>query len=382
VAKKLHRSAQRAPATADAPAPAAEPRASGKARRRGRVPSRQLTDFTVQLATLTEAGIPIVKALSILEGQTKPGPLKGILQELVEDVSSGTPLSEAMAKHPGAFDRLYASMVKAGEAGGVLDQVLERQARFQQSVADLKSKIRNATIYPSVIVMVAVTVISGVIVFIIPRFEEIFRSFRIELPGATQLLLDVSRFAVDRWYLVFGLPVALVFAHFAALRRSQRYRYRVHAITLKIPGFGPLVSKGLTAAFARNFGTLVQAGVPHLDALGITRDATRNEVLGEGIEHIRRTVREGEGLARPMGESGLFDDMVVNMVDVGEATGELDRMLIKVADAYELQVDRQVEALFKLIEPLLLIVVAVFVGFIVLALFLPLLEIMNQIGNA
>lgn len=384
MAKKIQRSAPRA---AGAAPPASERSAPSDApvsarRRRGRIRPGQVTDFTIQLATLTEAGIPIVKALTILEGQMRPGPFKAVLQEVVEDVSSGTPLSEALEKHPRAFDRLYANMVRAGEAGGVLGTVLERQARFQESVQNIKAKVRNATIYPSVIIAVAVLVISAVIVFIIPRFEEIFRSFRVELPGMTQILLDVSRFTVDRWYLVFGLPFALVIAHSIALKRSQPYRYRVHKFLLHVPLLGPLLTKGLIAAFSRNFGTLVQAGVPHLDALGIVRDATRNEVLAEGVESIRRTVREGEGIARPMGETGLFDDLVVNMVDVGEATGELDRMLLKVADAYEVQVDRSIDAMFKFVEPMLLIVVAAFVGFIVVALFLPLLEIMNQIGNA
>jgi len=383
MAKKIQRSAPRAAGAA----PAAERAGPTDApvsprRRRGRIRPGQVTDFTIQLATLTEAGIPIVKALTILEGQMRPGPFKAVLQEVVEDVSSGTPLSEALEKHPRAFDRLYANMVRAGEAGGVLGTVLERQARFQESVQNIKAKVRNATIYPSVIIAVAVLVISAVIIFIIPRFEEIFRSFRVELPRMTQILLDVSRFTVDRWYIVFGLPFALVVAHTVALRRSQPYRYKVHKFLLHVPLLGPLLTKGLIAAFSRNFGTLVQAGVPHLDALGIVRDATRNEVLAEGVESIRRTVREGEGIARPMGETGLFDDLVVNMVDVGEATGELDRMLLKVADAYEVQVDRSIDAMFKFVEPLLLIVVAAFVGFIVVALFLPLLEIMNQIGNA
>lgn len=380
MAKKIQRAAPRAagptPAN-DGGGPTETPR-----KPRGRIRPRQVTDFTVQLATLTEAGIPIVKALTILEGQMRPGPFKAVLQAVVDDVTSGTPLSEALEKHPQAFDRLYANMVRAGEAGGVLGTVLERQAKYQESVENIKAKIKNATIYPSVIVGVAVLVIAAVIVFIIPRFEEIFSSFGIELPRMTQILLDVSRFSVDRWYVVFGVPLALVVAHVIGMRRSRPYRYRVHKIYLKTPLFGPLVSKGLIAAFTRNFGTLVQAGVPHLDSLGIVRDATRNEVLAEGVESIRRTVREGEGIARPMGETGLFDDLVVNMVDVGEATGELDRMLLKVADAYEIQVDRQIDSIFKVIEPALLIVVAAFVGFIVVALFLPLLEIMNTIGNA
>src|SRR6185503_9922498 len=171
------------------------------------------------------------------------------------------------------------------------------------------------------------------------------------------------------------------FTHGYLMRRSQPYRYRVHQLQMRLPIVGTLVRKAVTATFARTFGTLIQAGVPHLDALGIVRDATSNEVLLEGVEAIRKTVREGEGIARPMGETGLFDDLVTNMVDVGEATGELDRMLLKVADAYEVALERRIDALFKLLEPALLILVAGFVGFIVIALFLPLMTIMSQVGN-
>jgi type IV pilus assembly protein PilC len=348
MAKRIQRSAPRptgAPAPdrgASAPGAVAAPK-----RRTGRVSTQVVTDFTIQLATLSEAGIPIVKALTILEGQTRPGPFKTVLQDLVEDVSAGTPLSEAMAKHPRVFDRLYSSMVKAGEAGGVLDRVLERQAKFLENAAAIRSKVVGALIYPSVIVFVALCVVSAVIVFIIPKFQDIFRSFKIEQPAMTQILLNVSKFTVDNWYLVFGIPILLVILHSVLMKRVYRYRLRVHGLLLKIPAVGGLISRTLVAAFARNFGTLIQAGVPHLEALGIVRDATRNEVLANAVDDIRKTVREGEGIARPMGETGLFDDLVVNMVDVGEATGELDKMLIKVADAYEIQVDRRINALFR-----------------------------------
>jgi type IV pilus assembly protein PilC len=383
MAKRIQRSAPR-PTGASASAASAPTggTTAPRKRRRGRVSTQVVTDFTIQLATLTEAGIPIVKALTILEGQTRPGPFKDVLADLVEDVSAGTPLSESMAKHPRVFDRLYSSMVKAGEAGGVLDRVLNRQAMFLENQAAIKSKVVGALIYPSVIIFVAVCVVSAVIVFIIPKFQEIFRSFKIDLPGMTMVLLNVSRFTVSYWPIVFGVPVLLVIGHVLMMKRNYAYRYRVHGLVLKIPVMGGVLSRAMVASFTRNFGTLIQAGVPHLEALGIVRDATRNEVLAKGVDEIRKTVREGEGIARPMGETGLFDDLVVNMVDVGEATGELDKMLIKVADAYEVQVDRRINAMFKLIEPALLIVVAGFVGFIVVALFLPLLEIMNQVGNA
>ncbi len=386
MAKKIQRTAPRpqsapSPSQPAAAAPAARRAGDTGKRKVGRVSGQLVTDFTIQLATLTEAGIPIVKSLTILEGQTAPGPFKTVLGDLVEDVSSGTPLSEALAKHERVFDKLYSSMVRAGEAGGVLSQVLQRQAIFLESAAAVRAKVVGAMIYPTVIVTVAIGVVSAVVVWVIPKFQEIFQSFNIPLPPLTQFLLDVSYFTVNYWYVVFGLPIAAIVFHTIFLRRSQPYRYRVHRLLLKLPAIGPVISRSLIAAFARTFGTLIQAGVPHLDALSIVREATRNEVLMEGVEAIRRTVREGEGIARPMGETGLFDDLVTNMVDVGEATGELDRMLLKVADAYEVQVDRKINAMFKLIEPALLIVVAAFVGVIVVALFLPLMEIMSQVGN-
>jgi len=378
MAKRIQRSSPKASApTADGPRPARP-----APRRGGRVKPDLVTDFTVQLATLSEAGIPVVRALTILEGQMRPGPFKRVLLDLTEDVSGGTPLSEAMGKHGRAFDSLYCSMVRAGEAGGVLDRILTRLAGFREKAAEIKSKIVGAMIYPLILVAVAVLVVSAVILFVIPRFQSIFQSFRIELPQATQILLNTSTNAARFWYLVFGVPVGLLVLHFTLLRRSYKYRYRAHALLLRLPVVGPVISRSLVAGFTRTFGTLIQAGVPHLDALSIVRDATGNEVLVSGVEAIRRTVREGEGIARPMGETGIFDDLVTNMVDVGEQTGELDNMLLKVADAYEKSVDRRIDAMFKILEPALLVFMAIFVGFIVIALFLPLMEIMNSIGSA
>jgi len=350
-------------------------------RKRGRVASQAVNDFTIQLATLSEAGIPVVKALTILEGQTRPGPFKYVLQDLVGDVSGGTPLSEAMAKHEQVFDSLYSSMVRAGEAGGILDVVLTRLATFREKAADIRATVRGAMIYPMVILTVAMAVLAAVITWVIPKFREIFESFGVDLPGSTEALLSISDACVNYWYLVFGLPIVLVFLHLAAMRRGGAYRFRIHGILLRIPGLGPVIRNSIVAGFARTFGTLIQAGVPHLDGLSIVRDTTGNDVLADAIEDIRRVVREGDGLARPMGETGLFDDLVVNMVDVGEETGELDRMLLKVADAYEVQVDRTIDAFFKLLEPALLILIAGVVGFIVVALFMPLMEIMSQLGS-
>ena len=379
MAKKLQRTPKR-PAGPSSAAPGAAPPRKRSGRRR-RVADQVVTDFTVQLATLTGAGIPIVRALVILHGQTRPGPFKEVLADLVEDVSGGTPLSEAMEKHDRCFNRLYAAMVRAGEKSGVLDRILERLARFRERTAEIRAKVVGATVYPLVILIVAVVVVSLVIVWVIPKFRTIFDSFQVELPRPTQILLDVSRVSVEYWYLVFGIPALLLFLHAVLMRRAARYRYRIHKLILKIPMLGRLLLQSAVAAFARTFGTLIQAGVPHLEALGIVRDTTSNDVIAEAVEDVRRTVREGEGIATPMGETGLFDDLVTSMVDVGEQTGELDGMLLKVADAYEKSVDRRIDALFKVLEPLILIVMAVFVGFIVVALFLPLMKIMQTLDQ-
>ncbi|MEO1698305.1 MAG: type II secretion system F family protein [Planctomycetota bacterium] len=347
----------------------------------GRVSSNTVTDFTLQLATLSEAGIPVVKALKILEGQTEPGPFKDVLLEITDDVSGGAPLSEAMGKHGRAFDPLYASMVRAGEVGGILDRVLTRLAVFREKAAEIKGKIFNAMIYPSFLLAASIGAVALVIVFVVPRFREIFESFSVDLPRPTQILLSIGDFASAYWFLILGMPVILFLLHGVLVAKNQRYRRVWHAVQLKIPLLGGLLRRALTASFARTFGTLVQAGVPHLDALEICRDTSSNEVLSDAVEDIRKTVREGEGIARPMGETGLFDDVVTNMVDVGEETGELDTMLLKVADAYEAQVDRRLEALFKVLEPVIMLFMAVMIGALLLALILPMTQIIQTIGS-
>lgn len=382
MAKKLQRSVRPKKPAPGGPRPAADaPRVIGGARKTKRVSDQIVNDFTVQLATLSSAGIPVVRALTILERQTKAGPFKTVVGELVEDVSSGTPLSEAMQKHGRVFDNLYSSMVRAGEAGGVLDQVLQRLAKYRERAAEIRAKVVGAMIYPAVILFVAIAVVAAVIVIVIPKFKQIFESFDVTLPGITLALLNISDFSVKYWYLVFGVPVLLFLLHGVLMRRGGKYRYRMHKLLLKLPLLGTVLSQSLIASFARTFGTLLQSGVPHLDALAIVRDTSGNDVLIDGVEAIRRTVREGEGIARPMEETGVFDDLVCNMVDVGEQTGELDQMLVRVADAYEAQVDRRIDAMFKILEPLLLILIAVFVGFIVVALFMPLMKIMSTLNQ-
>jgi type IV pilus assembly protein PilC len=258
---------------------------------------------------------------------------------------------------------------------------LTRLAHFREKAAAVRAKVIGAMIYPAIVALVATLVVSGVVVWIIPKFRDIFASFDAELPRTTRTLLAFSGAVVRYWYVFFGVPVLAAAVHLWSLRRSEPYRFAVNQFLLRLPAIGTVLRKSTIAAFARTFGTLIESGVPHLDALEIVRDTSSSAVLRRGVEQIRRTVREGEGIARPMGESGAFDDLVVNMVDVGEATGELDGMLLKVAGAYEIAVDRSVDALFKVIEPALLVAMAVVVGFIVVALFMPLLSIMNQLGS-
>jgi type IV pilus assembly protein PilC len=377
MAKKLQRSVSAKQQTSQSSASA--PRAGGKKRKTGRVAPSVVNEFTLQLATLSTAGIPIVRALGILQAQTKQGPFKEVLSEVHDDVSGGTPLSESLGKHERVFDSLYASMVHAGEAGGVLDTILKRLSDYRERAADIKAKITGAMIYPVIILMVAALLVTAVIVFVIPKFDEIFTSMDIELPGITTLLLDTSAIAVKYWYLVFGLPVLTLFFHMLMMKKGGGYRYTMHGLLLKIPFLGVVLQKSLVASFSRTFGTLLQAGVPHLDALEIVRDTSTSEVMIEGVESIRRTVREGEGISRPMEASGIFDDLVCNMVDVGEQTGELDNMLLQVADAYEAQADRRIDAMFKIVEPVMIVLIAGFVGFIIVALFLPLTSIMSAL---
>jgi len=367
-------------AVATAPARALE--RGGAARPSKALPARQLVEITRTLSTLSDAGLPIVKALTILEGQQRPGPAKRVLAAILEDVSTGTSLSEAMAKHPKTFDRLYTNMVRAGEAAGELDRILGQLADYLERTQSVRDRIKGASVYPMVVLVVALLLLTLIFLVVIPKFQVIFESYNSELPWQTKALVDASRFFVDRWYVLFGVPALLFASHKALMRRAPGYRLAAHRIALRLPVVGPLLSKILTARFARTFGTLVQSGVPHLEGLEIVRGSLGNDVLAGAVDKVRASVREGEGLAQPMGESGAFDDVVVNLVSVGESTGELDRMCLRIGDAYESEVSRRLDAAFKILEPALLLAMAGVVGFIVVALFLPLLKIMDAMQNA
>lgn len=345
----------------------------------GGVKPKQLCTFTRQLSTLQDAGLPILRSLRILETQAKPGPLKNSLIGVIEDVESGNTLSEAMSKQPKAFDNLYVNMVKAGEAGGALEVILQRLAEFKEKSQSLKRKVQGAMIYPAAVLLVAGVIVGGIMYFIIPKFKTIFEGFDVELPEVTVLLINMSNMVVAYWYLIPTIPIGIVLM-IKIIKRNKTGAYIMDRIALKVPLLGAIISKSTVARTSRTLGTLIASGVPILEALAIARDTAGNEVFRKAFEHIQSSIREGETMAVPLKETRITDDMVVNMVDVGEETGALDTMLYKVADVYEEEVTVLVDGLVNLLEPIMTVVLGIIVGFIVIALFLPLVKLLNALS--
>ncbi|MHC5010359.1 MAG: type II secretion system F family protein [Planctomycetota bacterium] len=362
--------------------PAAPPAPRRGRRRRVRVSTKSLTQFTSQLSTLQDAGLPIVRSLKILEGQMERGPFKGVVADVTDDVENGSPLSEAMAKHETVFDGLYTNMVKAGEAGGVLDVILARLSGFMEKTQRLKRRIKGAMIYPAVVFTVTIAILLLIMIFVVPKFEEVFESLPGlgELPALTRALQAFSKFLVGKWWMLL-LGVIVVVTAFRAIGRTRAGRRLYDRITLRMPVVGPLAKKIVVARFSRTFGTLIASGVPILEALDICRDTAGNVIMAGALDGVRESISEGGTIAEPLGESGIFDDIVVNMIDVGEETGELDKMLIRVADNYDDEVDVSVGAITSIIEPLLIIFLGGAVFLIVLGLFMPLLKLIEGIDQ-
>ena len=346
----------------------------------GGVSGKKLCTFTRQFSTLQDAGLPILRSLKILENQMKPGVLKNALIDVVDDVESGNTLSEAMGKHPKCFDRLYVNMVKAGEAGGALEVILQRLADFKEKSQSLKRKIIGAMVYPIVVILVAVAILTFIMVSIIPKFKKIFDEFGMKLPQMTQILIDVSMWFADYWWV---LPLFPLFAWMLLklIRMTKTGRYATDWIKLHIPVVGQLVEKTVVARTMRTLGTLVASGVPILEALSIVKETCDNAVFERCYQRVYESIREGETIADPMRESRLVDDMVVNMIEVGEETGDLDTMLYKIADFYDEEVDTLVKSLISLLEPIMIVVLGGIIGFIVIALFLPLIKLLEGLSN-
>jgi type IV pilus assembly protein PilC len=345
----------------------------------GGVGAKQLCTFTRQLSTLQDAGLPILRSLRILEGQSKPGPLKSSLIGVIEDIQSGSTLSEAMAKQPKAFDNLYVNMVKAGEAGGALEVILQRLAEFKERAQSLKRKVQGAMIYPVAVLTVATAIVGFIMYYIIPKFKKIFLDFGTELPGITMVLINTSDAVVNYFYLAPAIPFGL-FLMIKIIKKNKTGAFIVDWIVLRIPLMGQILQKTIVARTMRTLGTLISSGVPILEALAIARDTAGNAVFHKAFDNIILAIREGEPIAVPLKESRIVDDMVVNMVDVGEETGALDVMMYKVADVYDEEVSVLVEGLINMLEPLMVVVLGLIVGFIVIALFMPLVKLLNDLS--
>ena len=345
----------------------------------GGVRGKYLTLFTRQLSTLTDAGIPVVQSLDILQQQMKAGALKNIIAGVADDVESGSSLSEAMANYPKAFDDLFVNMVKAGETGGVLDLVLQRLAEFREKAARLKRRVVSAMIYPAAVISFACVILAVIMIYVIPKFMTMFDELEVALPRPTQVLLAVSGWAAVYWYVLLAAPFVLLAVYYL-IRLTKTGKWTIDWAKFHIPMFGSIFNKGAISRFARTFGTLIASGVPILEALNISRDTAGNSVLAGAISKVHDSIREGDPIAVPLSQSHVCDPMVVNMIDVGEETGNLDTMLLKIADNYDEEVDVAVEGLRSMLEPVMVVGLGLIVGFIVISLFLPLIKLMDKLS--
>ena len=304
--------------------------------------------------------------------------MKDELEAISEEGEQGSTFSEARAKYPNSFNKLYISMVKAGEAGGVLDVILRRLAGFMEKSQKLRKKVKGALIYPAAVVTVAAAILVVIMLFVVPAFEKMFADIGQSLPAPTQLLLSTSQAIQKYWFLLPGIPIVLIFS-MKMIARTERGGKALDAFKLKMPVFGNIIKKYSVARFCRTLGTLIASGVPILEALRIVRDAVGNIIISNAIEDVHGSIREGDTIADPLRASGIFDELLVNMIDGGEETGERDKMLMKIADNYEADVDVAVEGMSSLLEPVLIVGMGLVVGFIVVSLFLPLVSIIKNI---
>ena len=348
----------------------------------GKVSRKHLTQFTRQMSTLQDAGLPILRSLKILQQQQKAGLLKNTLETVCADVEGGITLSESMNRHPKVFDKLYVNMVQAGETGGVLDVILQRLADFMEKAEKLKRRIKGAMIYPIVVVSFAMLMVTGIMIFVIPKFKKLFASFKTGLPEITIMLMNISHWVAKEygWAYIIGSPFAIYFI-LKLIGKTGPGRTALDWIKMRIPVMGQIVRKGTVARFTRTLGTLLAAGVPILESINITRDTCGNKIFEKALQRVHDAIREGEGFATPLRNSRVVDSIVVNMIDVGEETGDMDKMLNKIADNYDEEVDVLVTSLVSLLEPIMIVVLGVIVGFIVLAVFLPYIKLLSTVGG-
>ena len=350
-----------------------------------RVKPKDLCVFTRQLATLIDAGLPLVRGLEVLQRQEKNPTLRNAIIGMVDSIKSGSNFADSLSQHPKIFDKLYVNMVKAGEVGGVLDKVLNSLAMFMEKIQKIKGKVKSALVYPAVVMILALVILLFLAIVIIPKFDAIFKDVMgdgAELPLPTRMVMGVSNFLRDP--IKIGLLIVFLIGGFIGLKmwgKTPGGRVILDKIKLKTPLFGSLALKSGISRMTRTLGTLMESGVPVLQALTIVRDTAGNEVLANAMNSVHDSVKEGENMAPPIESTGIFPPMVVSMVEVGEETGELPNMLHRVADNYEEEVDNAVGALTSILEPIMIVALAVIVGFIVIALFLPLIKLVTSMSG-
>jgi type IV pilus assembly protein PilC len=349
----------------------------------GKVKIKAVTQFARQMSTLQDAGLAILRSLRILEEQQKKGTFKRVIGYVADDIEGGATLSEAMGKYPRCFNRLFVNMVAAGEVGGVLDVILSRVADFMEKSERLKAKVKGAMVYPAVVMSAALLIVMGLMIFIVPTFAEVLTDMsdgKAGLPPLTQILLDISGWLTARKGFNAGLVIAIPFVLklvFRLVRQFQKGRYVLDWTTLRLPVIKQVAYKTTVARWTRTLATLISAGVPILEALNITRDTSDNEVYASMLNKVQGAIRQGDTFANPLRQSKTVDSIVVNMVDVGEETGDLDKMLQKVADNFDEDADVLVGSMMSLLEPIMIIVLGILVGTIVLAMFLPMIKMIE-----
>lgn len=373
---------------------AAKPVAAAKAskgfRFGAKVTAEEVTTMARQMATLLMAGLPLLRALELIHRQERNPAFKDVLGQIADSVSQGNNFSEALAAHPKIFDRLFVNMIKAGEAGGVLDKVLERLAGFREKAQRIQKKVKSAMVYPAVVVSVAVVIVIVLLVKVVPAFQNLLAAQKTTMPPLTAFVIGISQF-LQEWMLPSELSLTgllrpviaygIIFGGYTAAKiwlGSKQGKQVFDRVLFRLPKIGGFVQIVTVSRFARTFGTLMSSGVPILQAINITRDTLSNVVIADSLERVHDRVRDGEPLSVPLEQSGVFPQMVSSMIQVGEETGQLPEMLNRVADIYDEEVDNAVSALTSIIEPVLIVFLAVVVGTIVLAMFLPLITLITQ----
>ncbi|MBQ6011282.1 MAG: type II secretion system F family protein [Kiritimatiellae bacterium] len=350
---------------------------------RGSVKTKDLTAFTRQLATLVNAGLPLMRCIEVLKKQKLAPAMMDCLNGISEGIAGGATFSESLTAYPKIFDNLYINMVRAGEAGGVLEVVLSRLAEFAEKAQKIKNKVKGAMIYPSVVLVAAIGITAFLLLTVIPKFKQVFDDILggQELPGITQFVMNLADFVKNNGLVCLAIVASLVVAK-KLIGKTQKGAYLFDKIQLKVPVIGTLVSRTAIAQFTRTLGTLLSSGVPILQSLVIVRDTTANRVVRRAVQTVHDAVKEGESMTDPLASSGVFPPMVVSMVQVGEETGALPDMLTRIANTYDDEVDNAVAGLTAAIEPALIIFLAVVVGTIVIAMFLPMIKIISTVSAA